>query len=27
VIHDRPTKEWAHGERALNLWGPALMRA
>jgi catechol 2,3-dioxygenase-like lactoylglutathione lyase family enzyme len=27
VVHDRPTKEWAHGERALNLWGPAIMRA
>jgi catechol-2,3-dioxygenase len=27
IIHDRPTKEWAHGERALNLWGPAMMRA
>lgn len=27
VIHDRPTNEWPHGERALNLWGPAIMRA
>jgi catechol 2,3-dioxygenase len=27
VIHDRPTKEWPHAERTLNLWGRAIMRS
>jgi len=27
VVHDRPVKVWPHGERSLNLWGPAIMRA
>ena len=27
VVYDRPTKEWPHCERTLNLWGPAIMRA
>ena len=27
VIHDRPTKDWPHEERTLNLWGEAIMRS
>jgi catechol-2,3-dioxygenase len=27
VIHDRPVKDWPHGERTLNLWGRAILRA
>lgn len=27
VIHDRPMKVWPHGERTLNLWGRAILRA
>jgi catechol 2,3-dioxygenase len=27
VIHDRPVKHWPHGERTLNLWGRAILRA
>ena len=27
VIHDRPTQEWPHEERTLNLWGPAILRS
>jgi catechol 2,3-dioxygenase len=27
VIYDRPTKEWPHEERTLNLWGPAILRS
>ena len=27
VIHDRPTKDWPHEERTLNLWGHAIMRS
>jgi catechol-2,3-dioxygenase len=27
VVHDRPVKIWPHGERSLNLWGKAIMRA
>jgi catechol 2,3-dioxygenase-like lactoylglutathione lyase family enzyme len=27
VIHDRPVKEWPHGERTLNLWGKAILRS
>ena len=27
IIHDRPVKEWPHGERTLNLWGKAILRS
>jgi catechol 2,3-dioxygenase len=27
VVHDRPTKDWPHEERTLNLWGQAIMRS
>jgi catechol 2,3-dioxygenase len=27
VIHDRPVKHWPHGERTLNQWGRAILRA
>jgi catechol 2,3-dioxygenase len=27
AVQDRPTKEWSHEPRTLNLWGPAVMRA
>src|SRR5713226_1735170 len=27
VVNDRPVKIWPHGERSLNLWGKAIMRA
>jgi len=26
VVYDRPTREWPHAERTLNLWGRAIMR-
>ena len=27
VIHDRPSKDWPHEERTLNLWGKAILRS
>jgi catechol 2,3-dioxygenase len=27
VVHDRPVKHWPHGERTLNQWGRAILRA
>jgi catechol 2,3-dioxygenase len=27
IIHDRPVKHWPHGERTLNQWGRAILRA